>query len=76
MGLARETRLTGLTLLTVHRDIPVDIPAAIDEFARRHPRRIQMLDITRVCHLKVGVVKFFRSLRAGFTNLTNKHPPQ
>ena len=35
-------RLTGLTLLTVHRDIPVDIPTAVDEFSRRHPRRLQM----------------------------------
>ena len=39
------TRLTGLALLTVHRDIPVDIPAAIDEFCRRHPRRLQMVNI-------------------------------
>ena len=31
--------LTGLILLHIHRDIPVDISAAIDEFARRHPRR-------------------------------------
>ena len=38
-------RLSGLTLLTVHRDIPIDIPEAIDEFARRHPRRLQMVNI-------------------------------
>ena len=36
-------RLTGLTLLTVHRDIPVDVAEAIDEFSRRHPRRLQMV---------------------------------
>ena len=35
-------RLTGLTLLHIHRDIPVDISAATDEFARRHPRRLQL----------------------------------
>ena len=38
-------QLTGLTLLTVHRDIPVDIGEAIDEFSRRHPRRLQMANI-------------------------------
>lgn len=39
------TRLSGLSLLHIHRDIPVDIPAAIDEFARRHQRRMQMVEI-------------------------------
>ena len=34
-----------LDLHSVHRDIPVDIAAAIDEFAKRHPRRTEMLDI-------------------------------
>ena len=38
-------RLTGLALLNVHRDIPIDIPAAIDNFARRYPRRLQMINI-------------------------------
>ena len=38
-------RLSGLTLLYVHRDIAVDISAAIDEFARRHQRRMQMAEI-------------------------------
>ena len=42
MGTAR---LTGLALLHLHRDIPLDISKAIDEFARRHPRRLQMTDI-------------------------------
>ena len=36
---------SGLTLLTVHRDIPVDIAAAIDEFAKQHQCRMEMLDI-------------------------------
>ena len=39
------TRLSGLTLLHVHRDITVDIEAAVDEFARRHPKRMKMVDI-------------------------------
>ena len=36
-------RLTGLTLLHIHRDIPLEISDAIDEFARRHPRRLKLL---------------------------------
>ena len=38
-------RLTNLSLLSIHRDILVDIQAAIDEFSRRHPRRLQLTDI-------------------------------
>ena len=38
-------RLTELTLLHIHRDIPVDICAAIDEFARRHPMMLQLTNI-------------------------------
>ena len=35
-------RLSSLTLLHMHQDIPVDVEEVIDEFARRHPRRIQL----------------------------------
>lgn len=35
-------RLTSLSLLHIHRDIPVDMEEIIEEFARRHPRRIQL----------------------------------
>ncbi len=35
-------RLTSLTLLHVHQDIPVIIEEVIDEFSRRHPRRLQL----------------------------------
>lgn len=38
-------RLSGLTLLHLHRDIPIDIQTAIDEFSRRHPRQLQMSNI-------------------------------
>ncbi len=38
-------RLSGLTLLNVHRDIAIDIPAAINHFARLHPRRIRMIEM-------------------------------
>ena len=33
-----NTRLTGLTLLQLHRDVPIDIDAAVETFARMHPR--------------------------------------
>ena len=42
MGTAQ---LTGLALLHLHRDIPLDISKVIDEFARRHHRRLKMTDI-------------------------------
>ena len=35
-------RLTSLILLHVHQDIPVIIEEVIDEFSRRHPRRLQL----------------------------------
>ena len=31
-------RLTGLSLLSIHRDIKIDIDVAIDKFSRRCPR--------------------------------------
>jgi hypothetical protein len=40
-----NSRLTGLTLLHIHRDIPIDIKAAINTFARMHPRRMRMVEI-------------------------------
>ena len=38
-------RLSGISLLHVHRDIPIDISAAIDEFCRQHPRRLELANI-------------------------------
>ena len=38
-------RLLGLTLLHVHRDISINIAAAVDEFSHSQPRRMQMIDI-------------------------------
>lgn len=38
-------RLTGLTLLHIHRDIDIDIQEVIDEFARRHPRRMKLANL-------------------------------
>ena len=40
-----NSRLTGLTLLHIHRNIPIDIQAAIDTFARMYPRRMRMVEI-------------------------------
>lgn len=40
-----NTRLTGLTLLHVHRDIEIDLDSAIDSFARKNPRRMRMTEI-------------------------------
>lgn len=40
-----NTRLSSLSLLHLHQDIPINKAAVIDEFARRHPRRLQMANI-------------------------------
>ena len=37
-------RLSSLTLLHMHQDIPIDIEEVIDEFSRHHPRWIQLSD--------------------------------
>ena len=47
LALACNERLSSLTLLYMHQDIPVDIEEVIDEFSRCHPRRIQFSDSTR-----------------------------
>lgn len=38
-------RLTSLTLLHIHHDIPVDIAKAIDKFARKYPRHLRFANI-------------------------------
>lgn len=38
-------RLTSLALLHLHRDIEINIPQVIDEFARLYPRRMELHDI-------------------------------
>ena len=37
-----ESRLNGLAMMYVHRDIPCDPNVVIDEFARKHPRRMTL----------------------------------
>ena len=38
-------RLTGLSLLHLHHDIPVDTSAVIDDFSCRYPRRMKLTNI-------------------------------
>ena len=38
-------RLTGLALLHLHHKIPVDTTAVLDEFVRRHERKMEMFNI-------------------------------
>ena len=38
-------RLTGLALLHIHRNIHLEIPDIVEEFARRHPRRLKLSNI-------------------------------
>ena len=38
-------RLTSLALLHLHRDIEINIPQVINEFAGLYPRRMELHDI-------------------------------
>ena len=38
-------RLSSLALLHVHRDIDVSVEDIVDEFARRHPRRLKLYEL-------------------------------
>ena len=38
-------RLSSLSLIYLHRDIAINVDKIIDEFARRHPRRLQLANI-------------------------------
>ena len=40
-----NTRLTGLALMYIHRDIEIYPAEIIDEFARCHPRKMELLYI-------------------------------
>ena len=41
----RQNQMHGLALLHIHRDIHLNINYIIDRFARKHPRRMKLLDI-------------------------------
>ena len=38
-----EERLNGLPLISVHRDVYLDLDILLNEFARMHPRRLKLL---------------------------------
>ena len=40
-----QSRLNGLALLNVHREVELDVDEVIDCFARKHRRRMQLVDI-------------------------------
>ena len=40
-----QGRLNGLALMSIHRDLPLDIDDVINRFARMHPRRMELIDI-------------------------------
>ena len=40
-----QTRLYGLALLNIHRDIEVDPNEVLDTFASKHERRLRMSNI-------------------------------
>ena len=42
----REERLNGLALMYAHPDVNLNIDTLIDNFARLHPRRMKLSDIT------------------------------
>ncbi len=42
-------RLTGLILMSVHRDIEIDPQEVISEFARRQPRKLELMNIMSEC---------------------------
>ena len=40
-----KERMNGLALLYIHRDVKIHRVDLINKFARKHPRRMEMLDI-------------------------------
>ena len=40
-----QERFSSLALLHARRDFVLDLDAIVDKFARRHPRRMQLVDI-------------------------------
>ena len=39
-----EERLNGLVMMYIHKDIPCDSDVIVEQFTRRHPRRLKLLD--------------------------------
>eukprot|EP00794_Sanderia_malayensis_P017275 gene17275-19002_t len=40
-----QSRLNGFALFHVHREIKIDVDEVINRFARKHPRRMQLIEI-------------------------------
>lgn len=40
-----ENRLNGLAMLHIHREITLNIDKVIERFARKHPKRMKLVDI-------------------------------
>ena len=40
-----QERLSGLALMNVHLDIPINIDEIVNDFSRKHPRRMQLENI-------------------------------
>ena len=38
-------RLTGLALMHIHQDVPVNITDIVEDFAIKHPRRMKLVSI-------------------------------
>lgn len=42
-----EDRLTGLALMNIHKNMPVNIEEVIENFAREDPRRMKLSNIIK-----------------------------
>ena len=73
-------RLFGLP--RVHCDLSIDIAAAVNEFSRRHPRRMQMEDMLSASSIQLTYFVFIKcvqnhvkSKRGTKVSELYKHPP-
>ena len=42
-----QERFSGLALMNIHLDIPINIDEIIDDFSQKHPRRMQLENILK-----------------------------
>ena len=40
-----EKRLNALALISIHREVNIDVEKVIDRFARKHPQRMLLVDL-------------------------------
>ena len=50
----REERLNGLAMMYVHRDVICDAMTIVDQFSRKHPRRLELVNplVTKMLNFK------------------------